>query len=137
MTFGTKDIYCTENIILDVAYITMPYNGIIWLPALAKFMVVTHHAYNSLKLPSPWGTLTVKGDVRDVVPCSKQLFQIAATAFPVITTHALSNSDRESVVIMGKTVVAIWNNCSKQSRASRTSPLKVKVPHEEGSLSGL
>ena len=52
MTFGTRDNYRTENIIFDVADITLPYNEIIGRLALEKIMVVTHHAYNPLKLPS-------------------------------------------------------------------------------------
>ena len=55
VTFGTKDNYRTENIIFDVADIALPYNGFLGRPTLAQFMVVTHHAYNTLKLPSPWG----------------------------------------------------------------------------------
>ena len=55
VTFGTKENYRTGNIIFDVADIAMPYNGILGRPALAKFMAVIHHAYNSLKIPSYWG----------------------------------------------------------------------------------
>ena len=79
MTFGSKDNYHTENIIFDVADIALPYNGIIGRPALAKFMVVIHHAYHALKLPSLWGTLTVKTDTRDAVLCGEQMFKAAAT----------------------------------------------------------
>ena len=95
MTFGTKDNYRTENIMFDVADIALPYNGIIGWPALAKFMVATHHAYNALKLPSPWGTLTVKTDIRDAVFYAKQLFKIAATAFPT----SASDLDQHSAPI--------------------------------------
>ena len=52
VTFGTKENYQTENIIFDIADIAMPYNGILGRPALAKFMAIVHHAYNSLKIPS-------------------------------------------------------------------------------------
>ena len=55
VTFGTKEIYRIENIVFDVANVSMPYNGILGRPALAKFMAVVHHAYNSLKIPSYWG----------------------------------------------------------------------------------
>ena len=97
VTFGTKDNYHTENIIFDVADIALPYNGIIRRPALAKFMMVTHHAYNMLKFPSPWRTLTVKTDIRDAVFCNEQLCRLAATAFPT----SASDSDQHSTPIPG------------------------------------
>ena len=96
VTFGTKDNYRTENIIFDVADIALPYNSIIGRPALVKFMVATHHAYNALKLPSPWGTLTVKTDIRDAVFCTEQLFRLAATASP----SSASDSDQHSAPIL-------------------------------------
>jgi hypothetical protein len=82
VTFGTRDNYRTENIMFDITDIALTYNGIIGRPALAKFMVVTHHAYNALKLPSSWGTLMVKTDIRDAVLYAEQMFKAAATAFP-------------------------------------------------------
>ena len=97
VTFGTKDNYRTKNIIFDVADIALSYNGIIRRPALAKFMMVTHHACNTLKLPSPWGTLTVKTDIQDAVFCTEQLFRLAATASPT----SASDSDQHSAPIPG------------------------------------
>ena len=55
VTFGARENYRTENVTFNVADIPLPYNGLIGRPALAKFMDVTHHAYNTLKLPSAWG----------------------------------------------------------------------------------
>ena len=78
MTFGFRENYRTENVTFDVADIPLPYNGIIGRPALAKFMAVTHHAYNTLKMPSTWGVLTVKADSKDVVLCNELIFKGAA-----------------------------------------------------------
>ena len=47
VTFGKRDNYRTELI----TYIRLPYNAILGYPALAKFMAVTHHGYNVLKMP--------------------------------------------------------------------------------------
>jgi hypothetical protein len=52
-TFGTKDNYHTESIVFDMANFPLPYNGILGCPALAKFMAVSHYAYNTLKLSGP------------------------------------------------------------------------------------
>ena len=51
VTFDTRDNYRTELIDFDVAHIRLPYNAIHGYPALAKFMAVTHHSYNILKMP--------------------------------------------------------------------------------------
>ena len=55
VTFGMREKYRTESIMFDVTDIAMPYNGLLGRPALAKFMAVTHHVYNTLKIPSTWG----------------------------------------------------------------------------------
>ena len=51
ITFGTRDNYRTELIDFDIAHIGLPYNTILGYPALAKFMAVTHPAYNLMKMP--------------------------------------------------------------------------------------
>ena len=79
VTFGSRENYRTENVTFDVADIPLPYNGIIGRPALAKFMAVTHHAYNTLKMPSTWGVLIVKADAKDAVLCNELIFK-GATA---------------------------------------------------------
>jgi purine nucleoside permease len=71
----------------DVANIALPYNGIIGCPALAKFMVVTHHAYNVPKLPSSWGTLTVKTDIKDAVLRAEQTFKAVVISFPCTSSN--------------------------------------------------
>ena len=60
VTFGTPKNYCTEQIDFDVVHIGLPYNAILGYPALAKFMAVTHHAYNMVKIPSSGGTITIQ-----------------------------------------------------------------------------
>ena len=69
VTFGDQKNFRTETILFDVADTLLPYNGILGHPALAKFMAVSYFAYNMMKMPVPWGVLTVKADVRDAVLC--------------------------------------------------------------------
>ena len=59
--FGTRQNYHTESLDFDVAHLALPYNAILGYPALAKFMVVTHHTYNMVKLPGRDGIITVRG----------------------------------------------------------------------------
>ena len=67
VTFGQRDNYRTELIDFDVAHIRLPYNAILGYPALAKFMAVTHHSYNVLKMPRRGGIITVPCEERDAV----------------------------------------------------------------------
>ena len=82
VTFGTSSNYHTEQIDFDVAHIGLPYNGILGYPALVKFMVVTHHAYNMVKIPGSGGTITIQGNVRDATRAAETVYKAAATAFP-------------------------------------------------------
>ena len=85
VTFGTQANYRTELIDFDVAHIAhigLPYNAILGYPALAKFMAVTHHAYNLVKIPGTGGTITVRGMVKDAVCAAQTAYKAAAVASP-------------------------------------------------------
>ena len=69
VTFGTRDNHRTELIDFYVAHIRLSYNAILGYPALAKFMAVTHHGYNVLKMPGSGGVITVPCEERESV-CS-------------------------------------------------------------------
>jgi hypothetical protein len=62
VTFGTEEIFRTENVQFDVAEVNLPFNAIIGRPALYRFMAIAHYGYLVLKMPSPAGVLTVRGD---------------------------------------------------------------------------
>ena len=80
VTFGDQKNFRTETIVFDVADTLLPYTSILGRPALAKFMAVSHFAYNMMKMPASWGVLTVKDDVGDIVLCVQKLnLAIAAT----------------------------------------------------------
>ena len=82
VTFGQRDNYRTELIDFDVAHIRLPYNAILGYPDLAKFMAVTHHGYNVLKMPGSGGIITVPCEERDVVCSLERDFQAAAINDP-------------------------------------------------------
>ena len=69
VTFGQRNNCYTELIDFDVAHICLPYNAILGYPALAKFMAVTHHGYNILKMPGSGGIITAPCEEKDAV-CS-------------------------------------------------------------------
>ena len=82
VTFGERKNYRTELIDFDVAHIRLPYNAILGYPALAKFMAVTHHSYNVLKMPGSGGIITVPCEERDAVCSLERAFQAASIKDP-------------------------------------------------------
>jgi hypothetical protein len=82
VTFGTRDNYRTESLDFDVAYIALPYNAILGYPALARFMVATHHGFNVLKIPGANGTITVRCNEKDALRSVEHVYREAATMFP-------------------------------------------------------
>ena len=82
VTFGQHNNYHTELIDFDVAHIRLPYNAILGYSAKAKFMVVTHHGYNVLKMPGSGGVITVPCEERDAVCSLERAFQAASIEDP-------------------------------------------------------
>ena len=75
VTFGGEFNYRTERIVFDVGEIPLPYNWILGRPTLAKFMAVSHYAYNTLKMPGPMTIITVPSDKKDALICAEQLYR--------------------------------------------------------------
>ena len=82
VTFGTRQNYRTENLDFDVAHIALPYNAILGYPAVAKFMVVTHHTYNMVKLPGRDGIITIRGEVEDAVRSVEHTYKEFVVSHP-------------------------------------------------------
>jgi hypothetical protein len=82
VTFGKRDNYCTELIDFDIAHIRLPYNAILGYLALAKFMAVTHHGYNVLKMPGSCGIITFTCEEKDAVCSLERTYQAAAVKNP-------------------------------------------------------
>ena len=81
-SFDTRNNYRTELINFNVAHMELPYNAILGYPALAKFMAVTHHAYNLVKLPGSGGTIVIRGVVTDALYAAQAAYKAAAVASP-------------------------------------------------------
>ena len=81
VTFGGPENFRTKEIVFDIADTPLPYNGILGRPALAKFMAISHFAYNMIKIPAAWGVIRIKADVDDAIYCVQKLNQtVAVTA---------------------------------------------------------
>jgi hypothetical protein len=78
VTFGTEENFRTENVQFNVAEVNLPSNAIIGRPALFRFMAVAHYVYLVLKMPSPAGVLTEKGDRTATVAAVEKLHALVA-----------------------------------------------------------
>jgi hypothetical protein len=83
VTFGTEENFRTENVQFDVAEVNLPFNAVIGRPALYQFMAIAHYGYLVLKMLSPAGVLTVRGDRAAALAAFEKLHALAAeTARP-------------------------------------------------------
>jgi hypothetical protein len=80
VTFGTKENFCTENVQFDVAEVNLPFNAIIGRSALYRFMAIAHYEYLVLKMPSPAGVLTMRGNRAAALAAVEKLHALAAEA---------------------------------------------------------
>jgi hypothetical protein len=78
ITFGTEENFRTENVQFDVAEVNLPFNAIIGRLALYRFMAIAHYGYLVLKMPSPAGILTVRGDRTAALATVEKLHTLAA-----------------------------------------------------------
>ena len=63
-----------------MAEVNLPFNAIIGRPALYCLMIIAHYGYLVLKMPSPAGILTVRGDRTATVAAVEKLHALAAEA---------------------------------------------------------
>jgi hypothetical protein len=59
VTFGDVRNFRTEILTFEVVGFSGTYHAILGRPAYAKFMVVPNYVYLKLKIPEPWGIITV------------------------------------------------------------------------------
>jgi hypothetical protein len=78
VTFGTEGNLHTKNVQFDVAEVNLPFNAIIGRPTLYRFMAIAHYGYLVLKMPSPTGILTVRGDRTAALAAIEKLHTVAA-----------------------------------------------------------
>jgi hypothetical protein len=78
ITFGTPENFRMENVLFDVAEVSLPFNTILGRPALYQFMGVAHYGYLALKMPSPNGVLKIRGDREGGVSALEMLQALVA-----------------------------------------------------------
>jgi hypothetical protein len=78
VTFGMEENFRTENVQFDVVDVNLPFNAIIERPAMYRFMAIAHCGYLVLKMSSPAGILTVRGDRTAALAAVEKLHTLAA-----------------------------------------------------------
>jgi hypothetical protein len=57
---GSPGNFRMEVVLFDVVdNVDIPFNAILGRPAIAEFMAVLHHAYQCIKIPGPYGVITL------------------------------------------------------------------------------
>jgi hypothetical protein len=80
VTLRTEENFRTENVQFDFAEDNLPFNAITGRPALYRFMAIAHYGYLVLKMPSPAGVLTVRGDRPAVLAAIEKMHALAVEA---------------------------------------------------------
>jgi hypothetical protein len=80
VTLGTEENFRTENVQFAVAEVSLPFNAIIGRSALYRFMAIAHYGYLVLKMSSPAGVLTIRGDCAAALAAVEKLHTLAAEA---------------------------------------------------------
>jgi hypothetical protein len=78
VTFGTEENFCRESVQFDVTKVNLPFNAIIGRSTLYRFMAIAHYRYLVLKMQSPAGILTVRGDRTAALAAVEKLHTLAA-----------------------------------------------------------
>jgi ribonuclease HI len=73
-----EENFRTENVQFDVVEVNLPFNAIIGRPAMYQFMAIAHYGYLVLKIPSPAGILTVRGNRTAALAVIEKLHTLAA-----------------------------------------------------------
>ncbi|XP_062182153.1 uncharacterized protein LOC133886478 [Phragmites australis] len=85
--FGSRDNFWTEKVVFDVEEVPLPYNAILGRPTLARFMMATHYAYLTVKMPGPAGPISVLAEIGNAVSCAEQLYSALASALAEVEGH--------------------------------------------------
>jgi hypothetical protein len=75
--FGNSTNYRREKLEFKVMDWTSQYHAILGHPVFAKFMVVPHYVYLTLKILGPKGTITIQGSFEVSNTCDKEFNMLA------------------------------------------------------------
>jgi hypothetical protein len=94
--FGARENYCTEYMQFEVSDFEMTYNTFLRTPALSKFMAIPHYSYLVLRMLSPNGVISIKGDVKQAYDCDRERCEMAYAFLASIKLQNLNKVRVES-----------------------------------------
>jgi hypothetical protein len=77
VTFEIRENFCTETIQFKVANFETMYNAFLGRPAFSNFMAIPHYTNLVLKMPGPWGIISIRGDTKRAFDCDKKSCETA------------------------------------------------------------
>ena len=88
VTFGDHSNYRTETLTFDVVGFLGTFHAILGRPWYAKFMAVPNYTYLKLKMPGPYGVITIGTSFRRAYECEVECcgHAIAVIAFEELAT---------------------------------------------------
>jgi hypothetical protein len=87
------------------------YNAFLVRPTLIKFMAILHYAYLVLKMPGPYGVISIRGDVKRDYDCDKESCEMAGR----LTTSTELRELKESLAMSPPDPVMPDSKASKMS----------------------
>ena len=97
VTFGDPTNYRTETLTLEVVGFHRTYHTILGRPCYAKFMAVPNYTYLKLKMPGPYGVITIGTSFQRAYECEVECCKHAAT------------------IVASREVAAIWEEVVEEA----------------------
>lgn len=67
--FGDPTNFRWELLDFEVVNFSSPYHALLGRSCYVKFMIVLHYGYLKLKMPSPWGVITMASSATEAYLC--------------------------------------------------------------------
>ena len=125
--FGDPKNFRKEKVEFEVVDWKSQYHVILGRPAYAKFMAVPHYAYLKLKMPGPYGTITVSGDFERSDECDRKFNKISESFGAQEQLQELSLTNDRTLFPKGnKSTPGSSFNTTNDTRAHQVHPTDPK-----------
>ncbi|XP_020148411.1 uncharacterized protein [Aegilops tauschii subsp. strangulata] len=126
--FGTSDHFRREPLWFEVVDLSSMYHALLGRTALAKFMAVPHYVYLKMKLPGSKGLITITGDYRKSLECTRDGAKLAESLVIAEERHQL-----DRIVALASEMPAVPVPADKASFKPSKKTKKVKLNPEDPS----
>ena len=121
--FGKPENFRREKINFEVVDWQSQYHAILGRPTFARFMVVPHYAYLKLKMPGPYGTITIHGSFIRSDNCDKEFNKISESfGMQEELAQLKLSTDHSLLPLTKKAAPELEFNSSNDTRAHQVHP---------------